>query len=375
MRDPASNDTFLVTNGAAVPAAVLPPDVLTVYVANATEVSGPPPGQGPPPGTAPGTPTGTGAGPGPGTGTPMGPGMGGGPGPENTTSPVPAFPQLEAHAAVYRRLPLSQVGAIAFYRPTELMAWGLFEPSSSSNQSAWSTTFQPAFRPAAFFSPPAPVFRPGPNASISYNNADALAECVASRQCSQGQGQSKRQDSAPGPGAPIVFVQHDGVLVVGATLVETVWRFVQAQKNALILARAATLAAAAPQPEAVQPQFVQGGTGLPHGNYTKDWVYWLQEIEDKLGSDRESASAQPGPLPSPTSAFPPIQVGPTSSSTVTEESATPPPPPPPSPTESGPPPAETTQPPPPPPTETPPPPSPPPSPGPAETATVTTTAP
>lgn len=249
MRDPQSpNTTFLVTGGSRTAAQVTPADIAVVRINDSVVLSAAL------------------------TGYP--------------TPPRPA--EIFIHSSIYQRLPNTTVSSIAYFQAEQLLPWALY-PANTTNA---TTSEEAASDPIGFYAAtagaafmgvnPAPIFdvfdaEPGTD-SVAVDNTlkgYALAQTFESTNAL-----SQTVNQSDGV-RPLVLMRNDGATVVGTTVPETVFRFIQAAKNARVLYHASSLASA----NRSEPQFLPSVAIQSSDTYLRSWSLWMSQIEPSINAD------------------------------------------------------------------------------------------
>ncbi|SNX88043.1 uncharacterized protein MEPE_06754 [Melanopsichium pennsylvanicum] len=249
VRDPLSpNTAFLITAGSSVPAHVTPADIAVVRI-NDSVVTSAALSAYPPPKPNPG---------------------------------------IFIHSSIYQRFPNTTVSSIAYYAPEQLLPFALF-PDNSPNVTSTSVTpedltgFYAVTSGAAFLGAyPAPVY--------SVFDAESGATSVTVDNAIKGYemaqkfgpaGASSQTVNLKDGFRPLVLMRNDGATMVGATVPETVFRFVQAVKNARVLYHFLS------STDAIVPQFLPAGvaTEATDNPTVRSWLLWMSQIEASIKAD------------------------------------------------------------------------------------------
>lgn len=203
--------------------------------------------------------------------------------------PLPLRPaEVFIHSSIYERFPNTTVSCIAFYRAEQLIPWSLFSTSQGNDTSPEATTgdlnrFFGTTSGTAFMGPyPAPVFSvfdAEPNTtSVAVDNAIkgyALAERFGPLNT------STETTSQSNGFRPLVLLRNDGATVVGTSVPETVFRFVQAAKSARVQYHSVSLATASGS----MSQFLPATATKLSDEYLRSWLLWMSQIERSLNAD------------------------------------------------------------------------------------------
>ncbi|GAK68018.1 uncharacterized protein PAN0_032c6248 [Moesziomyces antarcticus] len=248
IRDPLSSDTFLITGGSRTPAQVTPADVTVARINDSQVISA---------------------------------------ALEDHEPPIrPA--EIFIHSSIYQRFPNSTVNSIAYYQAEQLLPWSLFSSDSAGINTSLVTTddltgFFATTSGASFLGPhPAPVF------SIFDDDPDAAT--IAVDDVAKGFSLATRFGPADATVAsvnetdgfrPLVLMRNDGATVVGTTVPEVTFRFVQAVKSARIQHHASMLSA---QNGSV-PRFVPAQAIKSSDEYLRSWLLWISQVENAMAAD------------------------------------------------------------------------------------------
>lgn len=249
IRDPLSpNTTFLITGGSSTAAQITPADIAVVRINDSVVTSAALSGYAPP------------------------------------LRPAEIF----IHSSIYQRFPNTTVSSIAYYRAEQLLPWSLFPTNvtnitSSAVTTADLTGFYAATSATAFMGAlPAPVF----------NVFDAEPSTTSVAVDNTIKGYELAQKFGPSDAAvhtvnetdgfrPLVLMRNDGATVVGTTVPETVFRFVQAAKNARVQYHSSFLATA----NGSVPQLLPLAATKTGDNYLRSWLLWMSQIEPSINAD------------------------------------------------------------------------------------------
>lgn len=80
---------------------------------------------------------------------------------------------------------------------------------------------------------------------------------------------------------PLVLMRNDGATVVGITVPETVFRFVQAAKSARVQYHSSFLTSS----NGSVPQFLPNGATKTTDEYLRSWLLWMSQIEPSINAD------------------------------------------------------------------------------------------
>lgn len=195
--------------------------------------------------------------------------------------PAPLRPaEIFIHSSIYQRFPNTTVNSIAYYQTEQLLPWTLFTGTSASTSdmtSLYATTSGAAFMGVH----PAPVFDAF-DADPSTTTV-IVDNVIKSYELSQRFGLSDAPvDSINQTGGfrPLVLMRNDGATVVGTSVPETVFRFVQAAKSARVQFHAAVL-----NGNGTTPLYVPNAAAKTSDAYLRRWLYWMTQIEDGIRDD------------------------------------------------------------------------------------------
>ncbi|SOV09877.1 uncharacterized protein UDID_08900 [Ustilago sp. UG-2017a] len=249
VRDPLAPDTsYLVTGGSSSAAHVTPADIAIVRINDSVITSAALSDYGPP------------------------------------LRPAEIF----IHSSIYQRFPNTTVSSVAFYRSEQLLPWSLYNTNtssliSSSVTAADLTAFFAATSGTAFMGPhPAPVF--------DVFDAEPSTTSVAVDNTVKGFGLAQKFGPANASVQtinqtdgfrPLVLMRNDGATVVGTTVPETVYRFVQAAKSARVQYHASSLASVSGS----VPQFLPDQATKTTDQYLPSWLLWMSQIEPSINAD------------------------------------------------------------------------------------------
>ncbi|GAC71114.1 hypothetical protein PANT_1c00006 [Moesziomyces antarcticus T-34] len=248
IRDPLSPDTFLITGGSRTSAKITPADVAVVRINDSQVISAALDDHEPP------------------------------------IRPAEIF----IHSSIYQRFPNTTVNSIAYYQAEQLLPWSLFASDSAGVNTSQVTAndltgFFATTAGASFMGAhPAPVF------SVFDDDPDATTIAVDD----VAKGLSLATMFGPADAAvasvnetdgfrPLVLMRNDGATVVGTTVPEVTFRFVQAVKSARIQHHASLLSA---QSGSV-PRFVPAQATKTSDEYLRSWLLWISQVEDGMAAD------------------------------------------------------------------------------------------
>lgn len=249
VRDPLSPDTtFLITAGSGAAAQISPADIAVVRINDSVVTSAALSGYAPP------------------------------------TRPATIF----IHSSIYQRFPNTTVSSIAYYQAEQLIPWSLFSTNTANTSASevtaadltgfYATTSGTAFMGAH----PAPVF----------NVFEAEPSTTSGAVDNTIKGYELAQKFGPADASvqtvnltdgfrPLVLMRNDGATVVGTTVPETVFRFVQAAKSARILQHTSSMTAT----NGSVPQYLPVAATKTEDEYLRSWLLWMSQIEPSINAD------------------------------------------------------------------------------------------
>lgn len=249
VRDPLSPDTaFLITGGTGTAAKITPADIAVARINDSVITSAALSGYDPP------------------------------------IRPAEVF----IHSSIYQRFPNTTVNSIAFYRAEQLLPWSLFSSNTSSITTTQATTadltgFFAATSGTAFMGVhPAPVFSvfdSEPNTtSVAVDNT--IKGLALARKFGPSGATVETINDADGF-RPLVLMRNDGATLVGTTVPEVVYRFIQADKSARVQYHLSFLSSANDS----IPQFLPSGVTKTSDEYLRSWLLWMSQIEPFINAD------------------------------------------------------------------------------------------
>ncbi|CBQ71556.1 conserved hypothetical protein [Sporisorium reilianum SRZ2] len=202
---------------------------------------------------------------------------------------APARPaEIFIHSSLYQRFPNTTVNSVAYYRTEQLLPWTLFPAKSANGTSADATvsdvdSLYAATSGAAFMgSYPAPVFNAfdaEPNTTSVSVDSVVKGFDLAQKFGPAGAGvQTVNQSDGF---RPLVLMRNDGATVVGTSVPEVVFRFVQAAKSARVQYHAASLLWS----NGSAPLFLPTAATKTSDDYLRSWLYWMTQIEPQIDAD------------------------------------------------------------------------------------------
>lgn len=249
VRDPLSPDTaFLVTGGTKTPAQVTPADIAVARINDSVITSAALSGYD-----------------------------------------APARPaEIFIHSSIYERFPNTTVNSIAFYRAEQLLPWSLFSTNTSSDVTSDTATtdltgFYATTSGTAFMGPhPAPVFDvflSDPNTTSTA--VDNTIKGFALAQKFGPSGAAVQTVNETDGIRPLVLMRNDGATVVGLTVPEVVFRYVQAARSARVQSHLASMTTA----NTSSPQFLPAEATKTTDQYLPSWLLWMSQIEPSINAD------------------------------------------------------------------------------------------
>lgn len=203
--------------------------------------------------------------------------------------PIPNRPaEVFIHSSIYQRFPNSTVNSIAFYQTEQLLPWAMFRANRANGTSAGATasdmtSLYSATSGSAFMGAhPAPIF----DALVADPNTLSLAVDNVIK------GFGLAQKFGPASATvdtinqtdgfrPLVLMRNHGATVVGTSVPETVFRFIQAAKSARVQFHAAALTLG----NGSTPLFVPSTVTKTTDVYLRSWLLWMTQIETAIRDD------------------------------------------------------------------------------------------
>lgn len=202
---------------------------------------------------------------------------------------APARPaEIFLHSSIYQRFPNTTVASIAFYRPEQLLPYTLF-PDQSANGSAADatvsdmTSLYAATSGAAFMGGyAAPVFDAfdAEPATITPSVDNVVKGFALAQKFGPANARVGSVNETDGF-RPLVLMRNDGATVVGTSVPETVFRFVNAVKSARVQYHASSMAFG----NGSKPLFLPNAAAKVNDAYLRSWLLWMTQIEDGIRSD------------------------------------------------------------------------------------------
>ncbi|EST07000.1 Class II aldolase/adducin N-terminal [Kalmanozyma brasiliensis GHG001] len=203
--------------------------------------------------------------------------------------PAPARPaEIFLHSSIYQRFPNTTVASIAFYRPEQLLPYTMF-PDKSSNASAADatvsdmTSLYAATSGAAFMGGyAAPVFDAfdAEPATITPSVDNVVKGFALAQKFGPANARAGSVNETDGF-RPLVLMRNDGATVVGTSVPETVFRFVNAVKSARVQWQASAMAFG----NGSRPLFLPNAAAKANDAYLRSWLLWMTQIEDSIRAD------------------------------------------------------------------------------------------
>lgn len=249
IRDPLSpNTAFLITGGNRTPAQITPADIAVVRINDSVVTSAALDGYAPP------------------------------------ARPAEIF----IHSAIYQRFPNETVSSIAYYQAEQLLPWTLFPADTTNRSSAEATvsdlsSLHASTSEAAFLgSYSAPVFdafsAESDTTSVAVDSVIKAFDLAAKFGPARATVDTVNQTNGF---RPLVLMRNDGATVVGVSVPEVVFRFVQASKSARVQFHAASLTYG----NGSAPLFVPSAATKTVDAYLRSWLLWMTQIERAVHDD------------------------------------------------------------------------------------------
>ncbi|TKY86857.1 hypothetical protein EX895_004145 [Sporisorium graminicola] len=202
---------------------------------------------------------------------------------------APARPaEVFIHSSIYQRFPNTTVSSIAYYSSEQLLPWTLFTARLANGTSADATvsdvsSLYAATSGASFMgSHPAPVFNAfdaEPNTTSV--NVDSVVKGFDLAQKFGPAGTGVQTVNQSDGFRPLVLMRNDGATVVGTSVPEVVFRFIQAAKSARVQYHAASLLWS----NGTAPLFLPTAATKTTDDYLRSWLYWMTQIEPSINAD------------------------------------------------------------------------------------------